>query len=67
MGKVKDIIISLGHPRRMAEQIEHRLKDAGVLKEEEKKEIIIEKKIKTRDVSEVVSSKTSEDDKGGDG
>jgi len=67
MGKVKDIIISLGHPRRMAEQIEYRLKDAGVLKEEEKKEIIIEKKIKTRDVSEVVSSKTSEDDKGGDG
>ena len=66
MGKVKDIIISLGHPRRMAEQIEYFLKDAGVLKEEEKKEIIIEKKIKTRDVSEVVSSKTSEDDKGGD-
>jgi len=58
MGKVKDIVISLGHSRRTAEEIEIKLQQAGIGKEEqEKKEDLgLRKGIKTKNISETVSS-----------
>jgi len=72
MGKAKDVVISLGHSRRMAEEIEYELQQAGALKEEvaEKIEVVgVEKKIekekedagqrkdiKTKNISEVTDS-----------
>ncbi|MFH1623550.1 MAG: hypothetical protein ABID54_00150 [Pseudomonadota bacterium] len=72
MGKVKDVVISLGHSRRMAEEIEYELRQAGVLKEEvaEKVEVVgveedaekgkeevgSRKNIKTKNISEVIAS-----------
>lgn len=59
MGKAKDIVLSLGYRRIEAENIEFRLRDAGILieEEEEKEEEKEEKRPKMirKTVSEVKS------------
>lgn len=65
MGKVKEVVLSLGYGRREAERIEFKLQEAGVGREEEEKEQEkkeIKRKLVTKDVSEVKSSL----DKGGE-
>ena len=60
MGKAKDVLLTLGMRRKEAERIEDKLRDAGVLieeeeeiKVEEKVEVVKKRKTVSKDVSEV--------------
>lgn len=60
MGKAKDVLLSLGMRRKEAEKIEDKLRDAGVLieeeeaiKVEEKVEVVKKRKTVSKNVSEV--------------
>lgn len=57
MGKAKEIFLSLGLSRRIAEEYEFKLKEADCLKEEEEKKekLGVKTRIKTREISEILS------------